>query len=89
MQIVYSPEYEVNLGAHPFVTAKYRLVKEKLIEENIEEIKEENTEKTVAETVEENPQEDIEQSNEDTITRNPFSTNSDTTDKDGNGHKYF
>ena len=35
MQIVYSPEYEVNLGAHPFVTAKYRLVKEKLIEENI------------------------------------------------------
>ncbi|PIZ13963.1 MAG: histone deacetylase, partial [Elusimicrobia bacterium CG_4_10_14_0_8_um_filter_37_32] len=25
----------MNLGAHPFVTAKYRLVKEKLIEENI------------------------------------------------------
>lgn len=35
MQIVYSPEYEVNLGAHPFVTAKYRLAKEKLIKEKI------------------------------------------------------
>lgn len=32
MKIVYSPKYEVDVGGHIFVMAKYRLTKEKLIE---------------------------------------------------------
>lgn len=31
MKIVYSPKYEINVGPHVFVMAKYRLTKEKLI----------------------------------------------------------
>ncbi|MCX7716258.1 MAG: histone deacetylase [Endomicrobia bacterium] len=33
MELVYSPKYEVNLGTHPFITSKYRLIKEKLSKE--------------------------------------------------------
>lgn len=33
MKVVYSPGYEVNLGQHPFVTKKYRMIKEKLSKE--------------------------------------------------------
>lgn len=33
MKVVYSPDYEVNLGQHPFVTKKYRMIKEKLSKE--------------------------------------------------------
>lgn len=33
MKVVYSPGYEVNLGQHPFITKKYRLIKEKLSKE--------------------------------------------------------
>lgn len=38
--VVWSPEYEVDIGLHPFVTSKFRVVKEKLIREKV--IKEEN-----------------------------------------------
>ncbi|MDP1854269.1 MAG: histone deacetylase [Candidatus Omnitrophota bacterium] len=33
MHIIYSPEYEVDIGAHVFPTAKYRLIKESLLKE--------------------------------------------------------
>ncbi len=35
MKFIYSDKYEVNIGAHVFVTQKYRLVKERLIREGL------------------------------------------------------
>src|SRR3989338_8320426 len=35
MKIVYSPNYEVDIGAHVFPTKKYRLIYEALIERDI------------------------------------------------------
>lgn len=35
MRIIYSPEYEVDIGAHVFPTAKYRLIKENLLKEKV------------------------------------------------------
>lgn len=35
MRIVYSPKYEVDIGTHVFLTAKFRLVHERLIQENL------------------------------------------------------
>lgn len=39
MKIVYSSKYEVDIGGHVFPTAKYRLIKERLIKDNIADIK--------------------------------------------------
>ncbi|MCX8015419.1 MAG: histone deacetylase [candidate division WOR-3 bacterium] len=35
MKFIYSDKYEVNIGAHVFATQKYRLIKERLIRENL------------------------------------------------------
>lgn len=35
MQIVYSPKYEVDIGTHVFPTVKFRLVHDRLLEENL------------------------------------------------------
>lgn len=37
MKIVYSPDYEVDVGDHPFRMSKYRLVKERLLADGFEE----------------------------------------------------
>ena len=35
MKIVYSDQYDLNLGNHVFPSSKYRLIKEKLLQENV------------------------------------------------------
>jgi acetoin utilization deacetylase AcuC-like enzyme len=35
MKVVYSDQYDLNLGNHVFPSSKYRLIKEKLLEENV------------------------------------------------------
>ena len=35
MKLVYSPQYDLNLGAHVFPSVKYRLTKEKLVNEGV------------------------------------------------------
>jgi acetoin utilization deacetylase AcuC-like enzyme len=35
MKLVYSDQYDLNLGNHVFPSSKYRLIKEKLLEENV------------------------------------------------------
>ena len=35
MRLLYSPSYEVNIGGHVFPTAKYRLVRERLLDEKV------------------------------------------------------
>lgn len=35
MHIIYSPKYEVDIGGHVFPTAKYRLIKERLLKESV------------------------------------------------------
>ena len=35
MKVVYSDKYDLNLGNHVFPSSKYRLIKERLLQENV------------------------------------------------------